>query len=120
MSQSDPTLDALKKDPQAAKLLSDPAGLKALLSAPETQQLMSLLNQSAGSGLQSAAQAAAKGKPEALMGLLNQVMNDPQGGTGRGGAEKENRQLIHHHRKGAWIWRISNHSFRPSWAMQRP
>ena len=59
MSQSDPTLDALKKDPQAAKLLSDPAGLKALLSAPETQQLMSLLNQSAGSGLQSAAQAAA-------------------------------------------------------------
>ena len=89
MSQSDPTLDALKKDPQAAKLLSDPAGLKALLSAPETHQLRALLNQRAGSGLQSAAQAAAKGKPEALMGLLNQVMNDPQGAQAVEGLKKK-------------------------------
>lgn len=79
MSQSDPTLDALKKDPQAAKLLSDPAGLKALLSAPETQQLMSLLNQSAGSGLQSAAQAAAKGKPQELMSMLQGLLNTQEG-----------------------------------------
>lgn len=79
MSQSDPTLDALKKDPQAAKLLSDPAGLKALLSAPETQQLMSLLNQSAGSGLQAAAQAAAKGKPQELMSMLQGLLNTQEG-----------------------------------------
>ena len=50
---------------------------------------MSLLNQSAGSGLQSAAQAAAKGKPEALMGLLNQVMNDPQGAQAVEGLKKK-------------------------------
>ncbi len=89
MNQTDPTLDALKKDPQAAKLLSDPAGLKALLSSPETQQLMALLNQSAGSGLQSAAKAAAAGKPEALMGLLNQVMQSKEGSAAVEGIQKK-------------------------------
>ena len=79
MSQTDPTLEALKKDPQAAKLLSDPAGLRALLSAPETQKLMELLNKSAGGSLQAAAQAAAKGKPQDLMGMLDQVMKSKEG-----------------------------------------
>jgi len=79
MSQTDPTLDALKKDPQAAKLLSDPAALKNLLTSPETQKLMALLNQTAGKDLQGAAQAAAKGKPEALMGILSQVMQSKEG-----------------------------------------
>ena len=79
MPQNDPAMEALKKDPQAAKLLSDSAGLQALLSAPETQKLMELLNRSAGASLQTAAQAAAKGKPQDLMGLLNQVMQSPEG-----------------------------------------
>lgn len=79
MDETKATLDALKKDPQAAKLLGDPAGLKALLSAPETQQLMALLNQNAGGGLKAAAQAAAGGKPEALMGLLSQVTQSKEG-----------------------------------------
>lgn len=79
MDETKATLDALKKDPQAARLLGDPAGLKALLSAPETQQLMALLNQNAGGGLKAAAQAAVGGKPEALMGLLNQVTQSKEG-----------------------------------------
>lgn len=79
MSKPDPNLDALKKDPQAARLLGDPAALKALLSSPETQKLVSLLNQAGGSSLQSAAKAAATGKPDALMGILNQVMGSPEG-----------------------------------------
>lgn len=79
MSQTDPTFDALKKDPQAAQLLGDSATLKSLLAAPETQTLVSLLNQSGGSGLKAAAQAAARGKPDALMGILNQVMESPEG-----------------------------------------
>lgn len=91
MSQSNPTMEALKKDPQAAKLLGDPAALKALLSSPETQKLMSLLNQKAGSGLQAAAQAAAKGKPEELMGLLNQVMGTPEGASAMEGLQKKTR-----------------------------
>ncbi len=92
MNQSDPTLDALKKDPQAAKLLRDPAGLKALLTAPETQRLMALLNQNAGGGLQAAAKAAAGGKPQALMGLLNQVMESKEGAAAVAGIQKKTGQ----------------------------
>ena len=92
MNQPDPTLDALKQDPQAAQLLRDPKGLQALLSSPETQRLMALLNQSAGAGLQSAAQAAAKGKPDALMGLLNQVMGSPEGAQAVEGLKKKTQQ----------------------------
>ena len=51
MDETQATLNALKKDPKAAQLLSDPGGLKALLTAPETQQLINLLNHSAGGGL---------------------------------------------------------------------
>ncbi len=92
MSQPDPTLEALKKDPQAAKLLSDPAGLKALLTAPETQKLMALLNQSAGSGLQAAAQAAAKGQPQDLMGMLNKVLQSKEGAAAAEGIQKKTRK----------------------------
>lgn len=84
--------DALKNDPQAAKLLRDPKGLQALLSSPETQKLMALLNQNAGGGLQSAAQAAAAGKPEALMGLLEQVMGNPEGAKAVEGLKKKTQQ----------------------------
>ena len=79
MTKPNPAWDALKQDPQAARLLKDPKGLQALLSSPETQKLMTLLNQSGGAGLQAAAQAAAKGKPDALMGLLGQVIGSPEG-----------------------------------------
>lgn len=79
MSQTDPTFDALQKDPQAAQLLGDTAALKSLLSSPETQKLVSLLNQAGGDSLQAAAKAAAKGKPDALMGILNQVMSSKEG-----------------------------------------
>lgn len=89
MSQTDPSLDALKKDPKAAKLLSDTGALKDLLSAPETQQLMNLLNQSAGGSLQDAAKAAAKGKPDALMGLLGQVMKSKEGAKAVEGLQKK-------------------------------
>lgn len=92
MPQNDPTLEALKKEPQAAKLLSDPAGLKALLTAPETQKLMELLNSSAGASLQTAAQAAARGKPQDLVGLLNQVMQSPEGAKAVEGIQKKSKQ----------------------------
>lgn len=92
MDETKATLDALKKDPQAAKLLGDPAGLKALLSAPETQQLMALLNQNAGGGLKAAAQAAAGGRPEALMGLLNQVTQSKEGAAAMENLQKKTGQ----------------------------
>lgn len=92
MDETKATLDALKKDPQAARLLGDPAGLKALLTAPETQQLMALLNQNAGGGLKAAAQAAAGGRPEALMGLLNQVTQSKEGASAMEKLQKKTGQ----------------------------
>lgn len=92
MDETKATLDALKKDPQAAKLLGDPAGLKSLLSAPETQQLMALLNQNAGGGLKAAAQAAAGGRPEALMGLLSQVTQSREGAAAMEKLQKKTGQ----------------------------
>ena len=79
MDRPDPALDALKKDPQAAKLLGDTAALKSLLSAPETQKLVELLSRGGKDALSAATKDAAKGKPDALMGLLNQVMSSPEG-----------------------------------------
>lgn len=79
MSNFDPALNALKQDPQASKLLENPALLNSLLTAPETQQLMSLLKQAAGDQLQNAAHSAANGKPEALLGLLNHIVDSPDG-----------------------------------------
>lgn len=83
MKQADHLPDALLqeagKDPQAAQLLKNPAALKSLLSSPETRQLMSLLSQQAGDGLQNAAKAAAMGKPEALVGLLDQLTRSKEG-----------------------------------------
>jgi len=76
-------------DPQAAQLLKDPAALKRLLTAPETQKLMALLQAQAGDGLQSAAQAAAKGKPDALMGILGQVMRSKEGSSAVEGLQKK-------------------------------
>ncbi len=89
MNKQDPIPGALKDDPQAARLLKDPAALKGLLVAPETQQLMRLLSQQGGDGLQSAAQAAAQGKPQALLGLLNQVMSSKEGASAVEGLQKK-------------------------------
>ncbi len=92
MNRPDPIPEVLKRDPQAAQLLGDPAALKALLSSPETQKLMALLNQSAGEGLRSAAQAAAKGKPDALMGILGQVMGSPEGAQAVEGLKRKTQK----------------------------
>ena len=92
MNPKNPNLDALTKDPQAAQLLGNPSALKFLLSAPETQKLMNLLNQQAGNGLQTAAQAAAQGKPDALIGILNQVMKSTEGAETIEGLKKKTQK----------------------------
>lgn len=92
MSHNEPDLSALTRDPQAAKLLGDAGALKDLLSAPETQTLMGLLNKSAGGSLQSAAQAAAAGRPDALMGLLDQVMKSQEGAQAVEGLQKKRKR----------------------------
>ncbi len=72
-------LDDLMNDPAAARLLKDREALTALLHAPDTQKLMSMLRQTAGSGLQSAADSAARGDPSALLGLVDTLMHSREG-----------------------------------------
>ena len=79
MAKPQSNLDELMKDPKAAGLLKNKDLLKNILSSPDTNRLMNLLNQNAGGGLQSAAAAAAKEDPSQLTGLLNQVMQSKEG-----------------------------------------
>ena len=76
MANPQSNLDELMKDPKAAGLLKNKALLQSLLRSPDTQRLMQLLNQSAGSGLKSAAE---KGDTVALMGMVQQVMQSKEG-----------------------------------------
>jgi len=56
-----------------------PEELKALLNSPEARKLVGLLNQAGGDSLPAAAQAAAGGKPQALLDLLGKVTRTPDG-----------------------------------------
>ncbi len=57
----------------------NPEAIKKLLKSPESQTLAALFQQFGGKSLQKAAEAAAKGDPTALQGILNQVAAVPQG-----------------------------------------
>lgn len=63
---------------EAAALLKDTARLKALLSSPETKQLMGMLNRQNGNLGQAAAKAKS-GDLSALNAMLQQVMNTKEG-----------------------------------------
>ena len=62
---------------QMAKLLGNSGAVKQLLQSEDTKRMMQLL-QSKGS-VQNAAQAAAKGDSAQLMGMMQQLMNTPEG-----------------------------------------
>ena len=79
MANRQPNMNDLMKSPQAAQLLKNRTAVENLAKAPETQHLMNLLNQSAGGGLKSAAEAAMKGDTSQLMGLMDLLMKDPHG-----------------------------------------
>lgn len=72
-------LDALANDPKAAGLLKNKALLQTILNAPDTQRLLQLLDQKAGGELKQAASSAARGDPQALSGLVRQVMESQEG-----------------------------------------
>ena len=71
----------------ASQLVKNRDAIRQLAQSREAKQLVSMLQQNGS--VETAAQAAAKGKPEALMGLLNQVMNDPQGAQAVEGLKKK-------------------------------
>lgn len=78
MSQPDP-LQALRQDPQASRLFSDPAALRQLLASPQAQALASLLQKAGGDSLRAAAVSAARGENADLASILAQVSADPKG-----------------------------------------
>ena len=79
MAKPQSNLDELMKNPKAAGLLQNKEFISQVLRSPDTKRLMELLNQSAGGGLKSAADAAVKGDARQLTGLLNQVMQSQEG-----------------------------------------
>ena len=71
-------------DDQTAKLVNqlknNPAMLKSLMQSRDGQTLMQMLTQGdRGAGLQRAVQSAAKGRPEEMMQMMNQIMQTPSG-----------------------------------------
>lgn len=65
--------------PEAASLLRDPRRLKALLSAPETRQLMALLQRQNGGALRAAAEQARQGDSAALSEMLREMTRSQAG-----------------------------------------
>ncbi len=74
-----PEFDALKNDPQAARLMGDPDRLRQLRQAPETQKLFSMLSRTTGGNLEQAAQDASQGNTGQLLSAIRQLMADPEG-----------------------------------------
>lgn len=79
MAKPQSNLDELMKDPKASGLLKNKEALMGLISSPDTQKLIQMLNQNAGGSLKGAADAAAKGDTSQLMGLMNQIMGSKEG-----------------------------------------
>lgn len=90
MPKQDP-LGALKHDPQAAALLSDPKALSALLGSREAQTMAALLQQAGSDRLQAAAQAAVSGSPEALNAILTSVSQSAEGKAAMEALEKRGK-----------------------------
>ena len=64
----------------AEQLRKNPAMLKSLMQSQDGQTLMALLTQGdRGAGLQRAAKAAAMGRPEEMVKMVNRVMQTPSG-----------------------------------------
>ena len=64
----------------AEQLRKNPAALKALMQSQDGQTLMRMLTQGdQGAGLQRAVQSAAKGDTAAMVQMVNQIMQSPEG-----------------------------------------
>lgn len=64
----------------AEQLRKNPAMLKSLMQSRDGQALMQMLTQGdQGAGLQRAVQSAAKGDTTAMVRMVNQIMQSPEG-----------------------------------------
>jgi len=86
MAKPQSNLDELMKDPKAAGLLKNKDLLKNILSSPDTNRLMNLLNQNAGGGRQRGSQPAHRA---AQSGDAEQG-----GGPGSGASHRHSAQKV--------------------------
>lgn len=91
MPSHDP-LDALKQDPQAAALLSDPKALAALLGSKEAKTMANLLQKVGKAQLQAAAQAAVSGDGTALGQILDKVTQNADGKSAMEALERREKR----------------------------
>ena len=69
-----------KSAQMAEQLRKNPAMLKSLMQSRDGQTLMQMLTQGdRGAGLQRAVQSAAKGDTTAMVQMVNQIMQSPEG-----------------------------------------
>ena len=78
MDNNQPNLNEMLNSPKTADLLKNRQAMESLLNSNEARKLMELLNQNSGGGLKDAAQSAMKGNTSQLMGLVQNLMSDPQ------------------------------------------
>lgn len=62
---------------QAAQQMKNKGAVQQLLQSEDTKRMMDMLSRQGG--VQGAAKAAAAGDPAQLMGMMQQLMNDPEG-----------------------------------------
>lgn len=74
-----PKFDELLRQGEAARLMEDRQALQDVMDAPETRQLMSMLQQSVGGDLEGAARSAMNGSPQALMDAMRKLMDSQEG-----------------------------------------
>lgn len=72
-------LDEMMHSPEATDLVKNKQKLMQLVSSPDAKKLMELLSQNNGNDLQNAAQSAIKGDATALINMMQQVMQRPDG-----------------------------------------
>ena len=78
-NQANDPLEALRRNPEAAAFLGNPAALAALLRSPETQKLVRLLEETGGNQLQQAAGQAVLGDTTALKRVVDRLMDSKDG-----------------------------------------
>ena len=82
-------LDEMMQSPEATDLIKNKQKLMQLVNSPDAKKLMELLSQNNGSDLQSAAQSAIKGDAKALMNMMQQIMQRPDGAKAVEGLSKK-------------------------------
>ena len=73
-----PNLDEILRTPQAEKIMGNREKLGSLMTSPETQKIMELLNRNSGGNLEQIAGNAEKGDTAQLMNAIRQLMQNPE------------------------------------------